>query len=46
MAEILYKNIAVGEEEEEAKVDEMQPVSVPVPKIPLGKLLYRLREND
>ena len=44
MAEILY-NTAVGEEEEEAKDDEMQPWSVPVPKMPLGRLLYKLRDN-
>ena len=31
MAEILYINIVVGEEEEEAKVDKTQPASVPVP---------------
>ena len=32
MAEILYINADVGEEEEETKVDETQPASVPVPK--------------
>ena len=46
MAKILYINAAISEEEEEAKVDETQPASVPKPKIPLGKLLYRLRDND
>ena len=32
MAEILYINTTVGEEEEEAKVDEIQLASIPVPK--------------
>ena len=32
MAEILYINVVVGEEEEETKVDETQPTLVPVPK--------------
>ena len=39
-------NIVVGEEEEEAKDDEMQPESVPVQKMPHGRLLYKLRDND
>ena len=42
----LYINTVVGEEEEEAKDDEMQPGSVPVPKMALGRLLYKLRDND
>ena len=46
MAEIIYINTAAGEEEEEAKDDEMRPLSVPVQKMPLGRLLYKLREND
>ena len=46
MAEILYINTVVCEEEEEVKVDETQPTSVPVPTMPHGKLLYRLRDND
>jgi hypothetical protein len=39
-------NTVVGEEEEEVKDDETQPLSVPVPKMPLGRLLYKLRDND
>ena len=46
MAEILYINATIGEEEEELKDDETWPQSVPVPKIPLGRLLYTLRDND
>ena len=42
----LYINIVVGEEEEEAQDDEMRPLAVPVPKMPLGRLLYKLRDND
>ena len=32
MDEILYINAIVGEEEEEMKVNETQPTSVPIPK--------------
>ena len=32
MAEILYINVVVGEEEEETKLDETQPASIPIPK--------------
>ena len=39
-------NIVVVDEEEEAKDDEMQPQAVPVQKMPLGRLLYKLRDND
>ena len=42
----LYINTVVGEEEEEAKDDEMRPLSVPVPKMPLGRLLYKLGDNN
>ena len=42
----LYINVVVGEEEEEVKDDEMQPLSTPVPKMPLGRLLYKLKDND
>ena len=42
----LYINTVVGEEEEEAKDDKMRPLSVPIPKMPLGRLLYKLRDND
>ena len=42
----LYINTVVGEEEEEAEDDEMQPWSVPVPKMPLGRLLDKLIDND
>jgi hypothetical protein len=42
----LYINVAIGEEEEEVKDDETQLLSVPVPKMPLGRLLYKLRDND
>ena len=42
----LYINVVVGEEEEEAKDDETQLLSVPIPKMPLGRLLYKLRDND
>ena len=46
MAEILYINTAIGEEEKEVKDDKVRPPSVPVPKMPLGRLLYKLRDND
>ena len=42
----LYINTVVGEEEAEAKDDEMRPLSVPVPNMPLGRLLYKLGDND
>ena len=42
----LYINATIGEEEEEAKDDETQPLSVSVPKMPLGRLLYKLRDNE
>ena len=42
----LYINTAIGEEEEEAKDDEMWSLSVPIPKMPLGRLLDKLRDND
>ena len=31
----LYINTVIGEEEEEVKDDEMRPLSVPVPKMPM-----------
>ena len=42
----LYINTVVGEEEEEVKDGETRSLLVPVPKMPLGRLLYKLREND
>ena len=46
MAEILYINTVVSEQEEEAKDDETRPPSVPIPKNALGRLLYKLRDNN
>ena len=46
MSEILYINTVVGEEEEEAKDDKMQPQPVLVQKMPLGRLLHKLKDND
>ena len=42
----LQNNTVVGEEEEEVKDDETQLLSIPVPKMPLGSQLYKLRDND
>ena len=39
-------NAVVVDEEEEAKDDEMQPQSVPVQKMPLGRLIYILRDKN
>ena len=37
----LYINATIGEEEEEVQDDETRLLAVPVPKMPLGKLVIQ-----